>query len=352
MSKGTLLERISDPSHLKTAWKKLNKSRGDSRGLSSETIKQFQDQLEVNIDVVSKSLRAGTYKFQKTRGVLIPKANKKEFRPLRIPDVRDRLVAKAASIVLDEILTPKYNLDNPCSFAYRKDRGVHTAIGKMIEHYRAGKIFILEADIEKFFDNVNRESLLRELSTELPDKSLDVLLHTALIQEIGNLEDHPDTAHYFEDSNDGIPQGNCLSPLLANVYLSAFDARMQAEGFALVRYADDFIVMCSDLSEANRALQIAKEELEQNLPLKVHPLGKSDDTKAKTRIVDPRFHPFHFLSIGFDGRELWVHRKKVEGLKEKLLEACGLFCGVWCFHRIVKSIAHSSIVVKRCKLGT
>ncbi|MBK9175937.1 MAG: hypothetical protein IPM46_06270 [Flavobacteriales bacterium] len=323
MGRPSLLQEISELTYLKEAWSKLNKANEKSRGLSYETIKHFGDQLDANIKQISKELRDGTYKFQKPRGVLIKKADKRDDRPLRVQDVRDRVVAKAISLRLDKELTPKFKLNNPCSFAYRENRGVQQAIVRMVDLYKNGRAIILEADIEKFFDKVDRPKLLRDLATELPDSSLSGLIESALNQEVGNLDEFaPESHHYFNASMDGIPQGNSLSPLLSNVCLAQFDQRMQDEGLGLVRYADDFIVMCKNRKEAERAFVIAKEEIEDGLDLRIYPMhDPSLDQKKFSQIVDPRRQPFHFLSIGFSGHELWVHEKKIVALKGKLRDA-------------------------------
>jgi len=321
-----LLQQIASPQYLKESWDKLNKVNKSSRGMSYETIEEFKNTLEIQIQEISKRLLNNTYKFNDVRAVLIPKKIKGEFRPLRIADIKDRLVQKALSNKLEELLSVKFNLDNDCSYAYQKKRGIEHAITAAVDHFKKGNRFILEADIKKFFDNVNRKKLLNKVFSELPDSSINNLIEEALSQSVGNLEDHShEYHHYFLDSIEGIPQGNSLSPLLANIYLSSFDQRMINEGFCLVRYADDFIVLCKSFEEAKHALEIAKEELEQKLDLELHELPSPTFLKtSKTRIVDPFFHEFSFLSIRFDGKSVWVSEKKVKDLLEKIKDITDL----------------------------
>lgn len=316
----SLLESIASPLYLKESWDKLNKSNRTSHGMSYETIDEFKNTLDIQIQAISKQLLSKKYSFNEVRAVLIPKKNPGEFRPLRIADIRDRLVQKALSSKLEELLSAKYLLNNQCSFAYQKDKGIEQAIGKMIEHFKNGCNIILEADIKKFFDTVNRKKLLQKVFDDLPDTSINNLIEDALSQSVGNLEHHAhEYHHYFLDSIEGIPQGNSLSPLLANIYLADFDQRMINEKLALVRYADDFIVLCKSHEDAERALLIAKEELEKRLGLELHDLLNPPHSKfSKTRIVNPFFHVFSFLSIRFDGRSVWVSEKKVKGLLEKI----------------------------------
>ncbi|GAC1427566.1 MAG: hypothetical protein NVS3B13_33080 [Mucilaginibacter sp.] len=321
-----LLECIASPQYLKESWEKLNKSNKGSRGMSFETIEEFQNTIDTQIKEISKQLLNNTYKFNNVRAVLIPKKNKGEFRPLRIADIRDRLVQKALSNKIEELLSSKYKLDNPCSFAYQEKRGVEKAIVQAIEYFKAGNRIILEADIKKFFDNVNREKLLLKVFNDLPDTSINGLIESSLAQSIGNLDNYShEYHHYFLDSIEGIPQGNSLSPLLANIYLADFDQRMIKEGFCLVRYADDFIVLCPTSKSAKRALKIAKEELETKLGLALHPLPSPPFLKgSKTRIIDPYQHEFSFLSIRFDGKNVWVSEKKVANLLEKITDILDL----------------------------
>lgn len=314
------MQQISSPSYLKDAWDKLNKSNKDSRGVSSETIKEFQDSLDAHIKEISKQLLSNTYKFNGVRAVLLKKKTPGEYRPLRIADIRDRLVQKALSAKLEDLLSTKYKLNNQCSFAYQKDTGVEKAIVKVIEHFKNGNKIILEADIKKFFDSVNRKKLLAKVFIELPDSSINSLIEESLEQSVEGLDKYSQDLHYyFSESLDGIPQGNPLSPLLANIYLSEFDQRMIRENICLVRYADDFIVLCKSAKEAENALAIAKEELETNLGLELHPLPSPSYLRgSKTRIIDPFYHEFSFLSIRFDGKNVWVSEKKVKDLLEKI----------------------------------
>lgn len=315
-----LLTLISSPSYLKKAWVSLNKTNKSSRGLSEETIEDFANSLDTNIIEISKKLKSKTYYFSDVRPVLIPKGEKNDFRPLRLAEISDRVVQKALAMKLEELLAEKYKLNNDCSFAYRKGGKVENAIKKMIEHYNNGYQIILEADIKKFFDNVNRKKLLQKIFRDLPDRTINKLIEAGLNQGIGNLSDfNSQHHHYFLDSIHGIPQGNSLSPLLANIYLSPFDQKMISEGLRLIRYADDFIIMCRTVEEAKNALVLAKEVIEKDLGLSLHELAKPIHSEtSKTRIIDPKYHKFSFLSICFNGREVWINPKKLTDLREKI----------------------------------
>lgn len=320
-----LITQIANQAYLRKAWLKLNKSNKDSRGISEETISDFSNSLESNLLTISTELKARKYVFQSVRPVLISKGVD-EFRPLRLADIRDRLVQKALAMKLEELLAKKYQLDNDCSFGYRSNKNVEDAIKKMVGYYKQGYNIILEADIKKFFDNVNRKKLLSNISSELPDKTINPLLIKALDQSIGDLNRYEERHHhYFQDSMQGIPQGNALSPLLANIYLAEFDQRMIKENFKLIRYADDFIVMCKDRQEAQRALSVAEDEIHNKLGLELHPLPVPINALgSKTRIVNPVIDSFSFLSIRFDGKQVWVNPKKVTSLISGINEVTDL----------------------------
>ena len=322
MSKSsTILSRISSETSLHAAWKKLNKSNKTSRDASNVSIKEFESNIHKHITEISKQLHEGSYTFGKVKGVAIKKKDGSP-RPLRVPQIKDRLVHKALAIEFEELLSSKFNLKNDVSFAYQKGIGIVDAIVQMCSYYNQGYTIILEADIKKFFPSVNSEQLLNKVEDALPDTSVNDLFRSAVTQEISNIQELRNRKVYeehFENSESGIPQGNALSPLLANIWLADFDQRMILEGFKMVRYADDFIIMCKTKGMASRAYEIAHEELTTKLGLHLYPLKmKEHENEKVSRILDPRGVSFSFLSIQFDGTRCWVSESKVQSLIEKI----------------------------------
>ncbi|RZA03773.1 MAG: hypothetical protein EOP47_01535 [Sphingobacteriaceae bacterium] len=322
MSKSpTILDNISSEEALLKAWKLLNKSNKSSKGLSNVSVKDFEGNLKTHIAEISKALKSDSYKFSKVKGVTIKKKDGKP-RPLRVPEIKDRLVHKVLALEFEKLLSKEFKLDNKCSFAYQKDKGIIDAVAQMVINYREGNPLILEADIEKFFPSVDSEALIKKIKKALPDNSVDDLFERAMKQELGNIQELQNKKVYeehFLNYENGIPQGNALSPLLANICLSDFDQRMIAANLKMVRYADDFIVLCKDKDEAKRAFEIASDELENKLNLKIYPFQNEEGTLGKfSRIVDPRAFSFSFLSIRFDGKRCWVDDKKVISLIAKL----------------------------------
>lgn len=317
----TILEKISSEQALYDAWKLLNKSNKSSKGLSNISVKDFEGNLKKNISDISKALITETYQFSKVKGVAIKKKDGKP-RPLRIPEIKDRLVHKVLAIEFEKILSPIFKLDNVCSFAYQTGKGIMQAIVEMNIYYREGYRIILETDIVKFFPSVDSKSLIKKIQDTLPDKSVHILFEKAMNQEIGNVSELQNRKLYeehFQDNELGIPQGNALSPLLANICLAEFDQRMINENFKMIRYADDFIVLCKDKIEANRAFEIAKDELEEKLKLNLYEIKPEPVNGEKiSRILDPRATVFSFLSVRFDGKRCWVMDSKVDSLVLKL----------------------------------
>jgi RNA-directed DNA polymerase len=319
MSSKSLLEKVSTETCLLLAWKKLNKSYDESRGLSGLTIEMFGKSLETRIPAISSQLISGKYKFSPNRAVVLQKDNGK-YRPLQIPEIQDRVVLKAIAIELEIQLDHLLRRSKGVSFAYQKKLGVKDAIDKMTSLYKTGDKIILEADIINFFGEVDKKRLLEEkVFPNLPDDSLNNLLIDALNQKVGGLDKLSlEQRSLFDGINSGIPQGNALSPLLSNIYLSSFDKIMIEKKHNLVRYADDFIVLCKDYAEANSCYLLIKEFLEKELSLRIHPIEEGD----KTRILDPAKDKFSFLSIEFNGIDIYPSEKNLEKFKLKIKSIC------------------------------
>lgn len=323
--KPTLLKQISQLAFLKEAWKLLNTSNKLSSGLSRSTVQEFDDNRLSNLKFVSNALASGSYKFSSVKGVALKKKNKGH-RPLMISEIPDRVVHKALALKLEKILTKAYKLRNVCSFAYQKDLSIQDAIIQMASYYNDGYKFILEADIQNFFPSVDSNMLLESIYQKLPDSSIDALLKGALNQEIGNVEElkQKDIKVYeeiFSNIISGIPTGNALSPLFANVFLADFDQRMIKEGIKMIRYADDFIIMCKSKDEAKAAYEIAYEELTTKRKLRLYPLKETAAEGEKiSRILNPKETIFTFLSVRFDGDRCYIPESKIANLLSKLYD--------------------------------
>ena len=314
-----LLNKISSVESLRLAWAKLEKFNKESHGLTGETIAEFELNKEDKILSISKRLQEGTYQFSPYRAVLIPKS-KGKFRPLQIPEVSDRVVIKAIAIELEEHFKELLEKSRGLSFAYQKGLGVKEAVEKINEYCQNGYSYVLEADLINFFGTVDKDSLLNDVVFKrLSDTTINTLIQQALNQNIGNLDSfNVEQKKYFENIDKGIPQGNALSPLLSNIFLSPFDLRLKDKGFKLVRYADDFVIMCTSEKECEEAYIECCTVLEE-LNLNIHKLEEG----GKTRIVNFNKHDtMDFLSVTFDGNVFYPSFANVERLKSKIRDVC------------------------------
>ena len=314
-----LLNKISSVESLRLAWAKLDKFNKESHGLTGETIAEFELNKEDKILSISKRLQEGTYQFSPYRAVLIPKS-KGKFRPLQIPEVSDRVVIKAIAIELEEHFKELLEKSRGLSFAYQKGLGVKEAVEKINEYCQNGYSYVLEADLINFFGTVDKDSLLNDVVFKrLSDTTINTLIQQALNQSIGNLDSfNVEQKKYFENIDKGIPQGNALSPLLSNIFLSPFDLRLKDKGFKLVRYADDFVIMCTSEKECEEAYIECCTVLEE-LNFNIHKLEEG----GKTRIVNFNKHDtMDFLSVTFDGNVFYPSFANVERLKSKIRDVC------------------------------
>lgn len=272
------MRRLITLSELRTAWTKLNRRNPRSFGVDGVSIAAFAASSESQLKKIASQIADGNYKFQGSKGVLIDKSDGGK-RPLKIATVRDRIVAKTLALYLQPKLQ---KFDQPCSFGYRKHLGTRDAVEAIHKLAEAGSKWVLEADIKKFFDKVDRKILLQKLARVVRSSRKRAIIEQALTSEIENRNDiDPDLLHLFPSATSGIPQGNTLSPLLANYYLHSFDRAMVKRGYGLVRYADDFVVMCKTRQEAEQACLYAQNFLKRHLGLEMHELSASGKTQIR-----------------------------------------------------------------------
>lgn len=333
----SLLEKIASKENLFSAWSLINKNP-HSYGIDRKTIQSVRDNIYSEIDLINKELLRGKFKFSPYRVRRLIKKDGKS-RLLRIPTVTDRIVQKG---ILNIIGVRFYSDFCDCSFGYREGKKISDAINQILKYRSEGYFFVLEADIEKFFDTVNKEKLFEMVKNKLKKgASLESLLKDSLNAEIGNPEMLScQEIELLNNHEIGIPQGGVLSPLYANIYLTFFDKKMLEASFKLVRYADDFVVLCKTKKEALKAYSYCKDILENQLELRLHPL--EDNSSGKTTITDFK-KGFKYLGIQLGNdyicpaeasvskfrkkAEELTNFKEVHSLVDSLLKLSGLVYG-------------------------
>jgi RNA-directed DNA polymerase len=314
MKSTSALHAISDLQALKTAWRAISKRNKLSRGSDKVTIKTFSSNLDSNLRAISSDLRLKKYEFSKLRPAMIAKPGSDKPRPIQVPAIRDRVVMKALALHI----RPSFaRFDLSCSYAFipGKDRGVKAAIAQIKDLVDQGYIHYFEADIKNFFGAVERPKLWKMFSKQVRERSLLPLLEKCFNLELDDLESYQ-TEHQdiFLGATVGIPQGGVLSPMLANYYLYEFDKTITANGFRLIRYADDFVVMCETREDAERAHILCRAIL-KDLGLEIHAL---DEPKSKSRFGNFSKDGLSFLGVRFEGQITHPNSKVVKRFQEKI----------------------------------
>lgn len=263
----SLYDKVFALPNLTRAWHAVAKNDG-AAGIDRTTIRQFSHNVEAKLLQLSQDLRGKTYRPIPVRRVFIPKSAGGK-RPLGIPTIRDRVVQQALRQVLEPIFEGVFSTR---SHGFRPRRGSVTALKTIEQAIGHGYTWVVDADIASFFDTVDHEKLLSAVNEEVADGSVLRLIRYILKAGV----QLPNVAE-SEPTELGTPQGGPLSPLLANIYLHAFDKAITQAGYGLVRYADDFVIFTKSESEANAALAACQGILEGQLGLVLHP--------EKTRVV-------------------------------------------------------------------
>jgi RNA-directed DNA polymerase len=297
----SLIDKVFRERNLSASFRKVAANKG-APGVDHVTVKEFGDNWSANIRNLAAALRGGSYKPQAIRRTYIPKPGSNEQRPLGIPTVLDRVVQGAVRHVIEPIFEKEFAAH---SYGFRPGRGCKDALRRVDHLMKAGYVYIVDADLKSYFDTIPHDRLMNRLRERIADGRVLELIESFLKAGImeGLEEWEPET---------GAPQGAVLSPLLSNIYLSPLDHLMVSRGWEMVRYADDFVILCRSQAEAEHALTFVRQWCEAE-GLTVHP--------TKTKIVDVRTESFEFLGYHFEttrrGRlARWPRKKSEQKLKD------------------------------------
>lgn len=292
----SLTGRIT-PELMRQAFKAVKRNRG-AAGLDKVSIKMFEKNLQQNLDSLMRDLKSGSYVPIPLRRAYVPK-EKGQFRPLGIPAVRCRVAQEVVRRLISPVFEPLFHND---SYGFRKGRNCHMAIERVLQYARQGYRIVLDADIKSFFDTINHKLIMDLVAAEIADGNILTLIEKFL--RSGVMEDG-----VLKPTKVGTPQGGVISPLLANIVLNYLDWQLYAQGFKFVRYADDFVVMCNSIPQAEKALEFVKHVIEQDLALELSP--------EKTKIVMSS-KGFDFLGFFISSYSVRMRNKSEEKFKMKI----------------------------------
>jgi len=295
----SLMDKVYSLANLQVAFARV-KANGGAGGVDHQTIEGFERHLEENLRKLSQALKDGTYRPQAVRRVWSDKPGSKEKRPLGIPTVRERVAQSALSNVLEPIFERDFAEQ---SYGFRPERGCKDALRRVDELLKAGYNSVVDADLKSYFDTIPHEPLMDQVRKNISDGRVLDLLEVYLTQKVmdGMKDWTPE---------EGSPQGAIISPMLSNIYLNPLDQLMSQKGYEMVRYADDFVILCRNQAEAEKALEeVQRWTAEAGLTL--HP--------EKTRIVDAtQVGGFDFLGYHFEQGMKWPRRKSLRKFKDAI----------------------------------
>ena len=293
----SLMDKVYAPATLAAAWARV-RAKGGAAGVDGLSIERFEARSERYLSELAEALRSGTYEAQPVKRVEIPKGDGRT-RPLGIPAVKDRIAQQAVKLVIEPIFEAKFR---PESYGFRPGRSCHDALREVDRLLKEGKAYVVDADLAGYFDSIPHEPLMERVEEEISDGPLLGLVRGWLGQDVlRGMERWTPVS--------GTPQGAVISPLLANIYLHPLDERMAALGYRMVRYADDFVVLCESREAAAAALAEIRRWVAEN-GLCLHP--------DKTHVGDWRVagEGFEFLGYRFEAGRRWVRKKSLKRLKD------------------------------------
>lgn len=302
LQRAGLLEKILHRDNLNKAYKKVKSNKG-SGGVDGMCVEELLTYLREHGKDLNQQILEGKYKPNPVRRVEIPKEEKGKYRKLGIPTVVDRVYQQAITQVLTPIFEKQFSEN---SFGFRPKRSAHDALKQCQRNANEGYVYVVDMDLEKFFDNVCQSKLIEVLSRTIKDGRVISLIHKYMNAGVVS-------KGLFEKTEVGVPQGGPLSPLLSNIMLNELDKELERRGHRFVRYADDCMIFCKSRKSAERTLRNILPYIEEKLFLKVNREKTCVAYISKVKYLGYSF----YRHKGFRFR---VHPKSVKKMKKKLRE--------------------------------
>ena len=343
----SLMDKVYAPKTLAVAWAKVRANKGVA-GVDGQSISRFAAKADDYLAELSTALRNGTYRPQAVKRVEIPKGDGRT-RPLGIPTVKDRIVQQAVRLVIEPIFETSFcdgsvacpgEVGLPTKAGgFRPGRGCHDALREVDRLIKEGFTHVVDADLASYFDTIPHDRLMARVEERVSDgRVLDLIRSWLKADILKGLERWTPTQ--------GSPQGAVISPLLANIYLDPLDRLLAERGYRMVRYADDFVILCRSREEADAALALVGYWVADN-GLTLHP--------TKTHVGDCRLpgQGFEFVmrnaclrhdGYRFEGGRRYVRKKSMDKLKDKIREKTKRTCG--------QSLAVVIVDLNRTSCGT
>lgn len=296
----SLIDKVWKMANLQRAVQKVTQGKSPKKA-DGRKCRRYAEQSARRLPQLQRSIQNGTYQPKPVQRVWIPKLGSKELRPLGIPPVENRVVEMAVRNVIEPIFEHTFAEH---SYGFRPKRGAKDALRRVAHLLKLGKIWIVDADVKSYFDGIPQDKLLAAIREHIADGLVLELIERFLKQGV------MESGKGWSPTETGTPQGAVISPLLANIYLNPLDHLMAQRGWEMVRYADDFIILCETQELAERALAEVRQWMEQ-AGLNLHP--------TKTRIVDATQHGgFDFLGYHFERGHRWPRKKSLDKFKEAI----------------------------------
>jgi len=296
----SLMDKVWKMENLQSAMQQVLRNQGGA-GIDGQSCEAYLKTSPQRLPRLQDKLKDGSYEPKPVKRVWIPKLGSKELRPLGIPTVEDRVVQTALRNVLEPIYERTFAEH---SYGFRPGRGAKQALRRVDQLLKSGHHWVVDADLKGYFDSIPQDKLMEAVETQIADGAVLKLVGQMLEQGV------MESGKGWQPTETGTPQGAVISPLLANIYLNPLDQFMAGQGWQMVRYADDFVILCQNQQQAQEVLEQLRDWT-QAAGLTLH--------LTKTRIVDAsQKGGFDFLGYHFERGYRWPRKKSLDKLKETI----------------------------------